>query len=598
MISLGLNAAFLDSSAAIVVDGVPVAAAEEERFSRIRHAKRPLPFTAWELPFHAIDFCLARAGVTLDEVDHVAYSFDPRCFLCHRGDEVSGLMLPMEPCAHSPGVWEDPWDPLFAAYVINTPRQLAEGVPHHLRARFERARSERRYRWHFLNHHLCHQASAFLCAPFERCAVLTLDGRGERASTSYGVYRDGRYRVLGEVTVPHSLGLLCEQVTEHLGFQRASDEQKVTALATQGRPRFRDVLAAHIHVGENGQYSVARMDLAKLLGPARAPNAPIEALHFDIAASLQTVLEESVLRLAAWLRETTGETHLAMAGGVAMNCAMNARLRDSGMFEDVWVQPAAGDAGTSLGAALWVDAALRAGASAEASSGDAAGTPLAPRRWRMEHAYLGPGFDDEAVESQLRHARLPYRRMDDPARETAELLARDQLVGWFNGRMEFGPHALGARSILASPLNARIHERLQELSQREDFRSMAPALPAEAFPAWFAPAPGAGLAPFTSFTHEVLAQQASRIPGACRDGCAGRVLAIDPHTNPAFHALLHAFGERTGVPVLVNTSFSACDEPIVCSPRDAIEAFFSTPLDALSIGSFLVRKNANPDLHP
>ena len=234
MITLGINAAFHDSAAAIVVDGEVVAAAEEERFTRIKHAKRPLPFTAWELPFHAIDDCLRQAGVKLVDVDHVAYSYDPKRFL---GDREAGgtIELPMEPSAAvtraASQAWENVWDPLFASYIVNAPRQLADGAPHHLRARFAGARPDGPYRFQFVDHHLSHQASAFLACPFDSCAVMTLDGRGEDNSTSYGVYAENRYTALGDVRMPHSLGLLYERVTAHLGFLHSSDEYKVMALA-------------------------------------------------------------------------------------------------------------------------------------------------------------------------------------------------------------------------------------------------------------------------------------------------------------------------------------------------------------------------------
>ncbi len=602
MITLGLNAAFHDSAAALVVDGVTVAAAEEERFTRIKHAKRPVPFTAWELPFHAIDYCLAEAGLTLAEVDHVAYSFDPLRFIGDRVDEFEQLTLPVEPTARSRGRWENPWDPLFAAYVINAPRQLADGAPHHLRRRLGGVRPDRApYRWHFVDHHLCHQASAFLAAPFARCAVLTLDGRGERATTTYGRHVDSRYEPLGEVTMPHSLGLLYERVTQHLGFLHSSDEYKVMALAAMGQPRYRGLLRDHVVVGNDGQYRIEPFDLVKAVGPARVPGSALQPQHFDLAASLQAVLEDTVLALCRWLREASGERELAMAGGVALNCVMNARLRDSGLFESVWIQPAAGDAGTALGAALWTDARERRGdlgtVSRTMGGGDAAGgeaariSTLAPRRWQMNHAYLGPGFADAEIERQLKWAQLPYRRLTDLAGETADLLARNAVIGWFQGRMEYGPRALGGRSILASPIDPQMQARLNDLKDREDFRPVAPAIPEEDLAQWFAPAQAnGGQSPFMLFVYDTLPGQRERIPSACHTDGTARVQTVARDTHPQFHALLQAFGRRTGVPVLVNTSFNVRGEPIVATPRAAIEAFFSTPLDALVIGPFLVEK--------
>lgn len=592
MVTLGINAAFHDSSAALVVDGVAIAAAEEERFSRIKHAKRPVPFTAWELPFNAIDFCLAQAGLHLRDVDHVAYSFDPALFAGKGVSLDNTISLPMRPADQAAQRGESPWNPLFACLIANAPGQLADGVPHHLRRRFAGvSESHVRSCWHFVNHHTCHQASAFLAAPFERCAVMTLDGRGERATTAYGVYRDDVYHPLGEVVVPHSLGLLYEQITDHLGFLHSSDEYKVMALAALGKPVYADQLRECVRVGAEGKYTVTPPDLVHLVGPPRERCGELTQPHFDLTASLQVVLEETVLRMAEWLRESSGERNLAMAGGVALNCVMNSKLRDEGPFESVWVQPAAGDAGTSLGAALWIDGLARRGATVTLP-GDAT-TWFAPRVWTMNHTYLGPAYDDASIEQALSWAKLPYRRLgeEELANACAKLLAGNCIVGWFQGRMEFGPRALGARSILASPIDPHMQARLNELKDREDFRPVAPAVLAEELDAWFEPAQANdGQAPFMLFVYNVKPGQGERIPSACHTDRTARVQTVHAETNPRFHSLLTAFSEATGVPVLVNTSFNVRGEPIVCTPRDAIEAFYSTPLDALAIGSFLVEK--------
>ncbi|HET9643748.1 MAG TPA: carbamoyltransferase C-terminal domain-containing protein [Burkholderiaceae bacterium] len=588
MITLGINAAFHDSAAALMIDGRLVAAAEEERFTRIKHAKRPVPFSAWELPFHAIDYCLREAGLNLADVNHVAYSYDPARFIRDRV-RGSSIALPLRPSAHDPGAWESVWDPLFASYIVNAPRQLASGAPHHLKKRFDGVRHDGPYRFHFVDHHLAHQASAFLAAPFEHCAVMTLDGRGEDATTSYGTYAghvggrngSGRYERLGEVLMPHSLGMLYERITSHLGFLHSSDEYKVMALAALGRPTYLETFRSLIHVEDEGRYRIDPFDPAELFGPARERGERLEQRHFDITASLQAALEETVLHLARWLREATGESLLAMAGGVALNCVMNAKLRDAGLFEEVWVQPAAGDAGSALGAALWIDSHERSGSPAV----------LAPRLWTMEHAYWGPSHRDDEIEQLLKWARLPFRRLRDVTGETAELLLQDRIVGWFQGRMEFGPRALGARSILASPLNAGMQARLNELKDREDFRPVAPVVTEDDFDNWFTPAQSdGGSSPFMLFVYDVKPEAAARIPAVCHADRTARVQTVRRDTNPRYHGLLKAFGARTGVPVLVNTSFNVRGEPMVCSPRDALAAFFSTPLDALVIGSFLLEK--------
>lgn len=621
MITLGINAAFHDCSAALIRDGEVIAAAEEERFTQIKHGKRPLPFTTWQLPFHAIDYCLREAGIGLADVDRYAYSFDPHLLgsppalsataaaaappgrstgaaaaaipLMPRLPE--SIRLPLEPSrAVRADADHSPWDPLFLSYVVNAPRQLASGAPHHLQARFAGARLDTiQQRWRYVEHHLAHEASAFLAAPFDECAVLTMDGRGEWATTSAGVFRDGRYRRLRQINLPHSLGLLYEDVTRWLGFLHSSDEYKVMALASYGTPRYMDVFDAMVQCGDDGVYTVKRMNLAALLGPPRQRGAALRREHYDVASSLQKVLEQTVLRLAGWLREESGATNLALAGGVALNCVMNARLRDEGPFDAVWVQPAAGDAGTALGAALWTDWTERE-------------REPQRRRWTMKHAYLGPSYAEEEIERLLSWAKLPYRRPDDLAAETARLLAQDRIVGWYQGRMEFGPRALGARSILASPLSTDMQQRLNELKDREDFRPVAPAVPEACAADWFRTrrraaaddAPDSGVpaasmsAPFMLFVFDVAPDRGDRIPAVRHVDGTARVQTVDRDSNPLYHDLLTAFGDLTGVPVLVNTSFNTRGRPIVCTPRDALETFWTSPLDALAIGPFLVEKRA------
>jgi carbamoyltransferase len=565
MITLGLNAAFHDPSACLVEDGRVLAAAEEERFTRIKHGKRALPFTVWELPFHAIDYCLAAAGIDLAEVDHVAYSYDPAVLL--KGAEIT---LPLEPSAFpAKQGWTSPWEPLALAYVKNAERQLIDGAPHHLGKRFLSSKASRHWQWHFVEHHLAHEASAFLPAPFDECAVMTLDGRGELATTSYGRFAGGRYERLGRVEMPHSLGLLYEDVTEHLGFLRSCDEYKVMALASYGEPVFQDLFRKAVNVTQDGRYTIDP-SLKESLGQPRGRGAAIEQRHFDIARSLQLVLEESALRLAAWVRRISGCENLAMAGGVALNCVMNARIRDAGLFRDVWVQPAAGDAGTALGAALWTDW-RRTGS----------------RNWRMQHAYLGPDFSDDEIEACLKRGKLKYRRLSSIAEETASVLAQDGIVGWFQGRMEFGPRALGARSILASPLCAGMQQRLNEIKDREDFRPVAPVVLEEKAADWFA---GAGVSPFMLFVHEVAADKAQRIPAVRHVDGTARIQTINRAQNARYYDLVRAFERLTGVPVLVNTSFNTRSEPVVCSPRDAVECFCTSPIDALAIGPFMLEK--------
>ncbi len=572
MYTLGINAAFHDPAACIVRDGIVLAAAEEERFTRIKHGKRPIPFSAYELPFHAINYCLETAGILLREVDHVAYSFDPFIRLGSRRD--AAMTLPLEPSAQpASGEWETVWDPLFLSYIVNAPRHLADGVPHHLQARFRGARPDGPYRWHFVPHHLAHAASAFHLSPFARAAVMTLDGRGEKATTSYWLGNGHRLTPLGSVEIPHSLGLLYEDLTRHLGFLHSSDEYKVMALASYGKPAyvadFRDI----VRYAGDGRYRIASVRWDERFGRPRLPGAPFEQRHYDLARSLQIVLEETVLDLARWLHETTRLPDLCVAGGVALNCVMNARLRDEGPFARMWVQPAAGDAGTALGAALWIDGRMREFPE--------------ERRYVMEHVFLGPGYDDREIEGFLRRSKLPYRRMNGMAEETAELLVQDRIVGWFQDRMEFGPRALGGRSILASPQSAGMQDRMNELKDREDFRPVAPVVMEERAAEWFM---NGSRSPFMLFVFDVHPHQAHRIPAVRHVDGTARVQTVTRDQHPRYYEVLRAFERRTGVPVLVNTSFNTRGEPIVCTPRDAVESFWTSPLDALVIGSFLLEK--------
>jgi carbamoyltransferase len=581
MYTLGINAAFHDSSACLVKDGKVIAAAEDERFTRIKHGKRPIPFSTYELPFHAIDYCLKEARIHLTDVNHIAYSFDPYPLLKrHTQDEM--ISLPLEPSAKSHATlgaqeWESVWDPLFLSSIVNAKRHLSGGWPHHLQKRFIGARFDGPYQWHFVPHHLAHAASAFHASPFAEAAVLTLDGRGERATTTYGHGRGHHIELLGQVDMPHSLGMLYEDITRHLGFLHSSDEYKVMALASYGKPVYLDAFRKMIHIGEDGTYTIDQMNYAELFGPVRLRGAELEQKHFDIAQSLQKALEEAVLEIARILHAKTRSDNLCMAGGVALNCVMNARIRDEGPYRKIWVQPAAGDAGTSLGAALWVDA----------KEGLQKDSMTEKRLWSMNHAFLGPSFDEAEIEEFLLWSKVPYRRMRDVARETSELLARDQIIGWFQGRMEFGPRALGGRSILASPISSDMQARLNDIKEREDFRPVAPVVLEEEADQWFR---NAGVSPFMLFVHEVLPEKADKIPAVRHVDGTARVQTIRRDQNPMYYDLLRAFEARTGVPVLVNTSFNTRSEPIVCTPRDAIECFWSSPLDALAIGPFLLEK--------
>jgi carbamoyltransferase len=570
MYTLGINAVYHDSAACLVKDGDVIAAAEEERFTRKKHAKRPIPFSTYELPYYAIDYCLKTAGIHLKDIDHVAYSYDPYQLLGKYFEDAT-ITLPLEPSAHPVEEgWEAPWDPLFVSYIINAPRQLTGGYPHHLQERFRGAeRSD--FRWHYVDHHLAHAASAYLPAPYDDAAVFTVDGRGERATTTYANARGMLIEPLGQVNMPHSLGLLYEKVTEYLGFLQSSDEYKVMALASFGRPTYMDFFNTIIRYEGKGQYCIEPYDLVETFGPAREKGGPYTQVHYDLAHSLQLALEDTALKIVGWLHEATGSDNLVMAGGVALNCVMNSCIRDHGPFKNIWVQPAAGDAGTAMGAALWVDANQRGGRGA----------------YRMDHAFLGPEYSEKEIEDFLRWSKLKYHRSENIAEEAAILLADNKVIGWFQGRLEFGPRALGARSILASPIHAEMQDRLNEIKDREDFRPVAPVVTEEAAPDWFV---NGGYSPFMLFVFDVREDRKDQIPAVRHVDGTARIQTINRSQNALYYDLLKAFERRTGVPVLVNTSFNTRGEPIVGSPRDAVECFWTSPLDALVIGPFILEK--------
>jgi carbamoyltransferase len=538
---LGINAVFHDPAAALVVDGETVAAAEEERFSRRKHGKRPVPFSTWEIPELSASWCLQRAGLAPEDLDAVAYSYDPA--LAPASDDVVA----------------SEWEGLRTLYASRAPLFLQASLPG-LDPAVVR----------FVPHHVAHAASASIAAPHETSAVMVLDGRGEVGSYLAGRWDGERLDVLATQALPHSLGLMYEELTAHLGFTRSSDEYKVMALAAYGRPTWLDELRSWVRAAGDGVFTVAPIEWGTLV-KARRKRDEMQPEHADLAASVQARLQEVLVELALWLHGRTGERALTMAGGVALNCVANSVLWERTPFEAIWVQPAAGDAGTALGAALHVAHEL--------------GDRCSP----MATAALGREWSEPDLRARLDAARIPYERPADVADEVAQALADDAIVAWFQGRSEWGPRALGRRSLLANPTRPENLERLNDVKGREQFRPVAPMVLAERAAEIFeGPLPS----PYMLFTHRVRDGWGERIPAVVHVDGTARIQTVDRGEDPLVARVLEGFERRTGVPVVVNTSLNTAGRPMVDDPRDALECFGSAPVDLLALGPFVVRRAA------
>ena len=592
---LGISAYYHDSAAALVVDGEIVAAAQEERFTRKKFDER--------FPQRAIDYCLSEAGITAADLDHVAF-YDKPLLKFDRILETNIAYAPAGFRAYARAM------PLWLKQKLHTGRELHRGL-----------RGEYRRRFVYLEHHESHAASAFFPSPFEEAAVLTLDGVGEWATGSLGVGRGNRLELHRELRFPHSLGLLYSAFTAYAGFKVNSGEYKLMGLAPYGEPRYADLIRDRlVDLRDDGSF---RLDMRYFNygrgltmtsrrfhdlfgGPPREPEGPLTQRHMDLAASVQLVTEEIVLRCARHLHELTGLPDLCMAGGVALNCVANERLLRDGPFERLWVQPAAGDAGGSLGAALFVWHQLLGNER----------RPVSPDA--MHGSLLGPRFTTADVRAVLEREGAVYRVVDDEVQlcdVVADMLAQGKVVGWFQGRMEFGPRALGARSILGDPRDAAMQSVMNlKIKFRESFRPFAPAVLAEHASAWF-DLPGEDAAPYMLVTAPVaaahrldaadallrqtqgldkLAVARSDVPAVTHVDWSARVQTVDRHRFGRFRTLLERFHARTGCPVLVNTSFNVRGEPVVRTPDEAYRCFTATDMDVLVAENCVVLKQEQP----
>ncbi len=597
MIVLGISGFYHDSAAALIRDGEIVSAAQEERFTRVKHDAR--------FPAHAIAYCLTEAGVSLGQIDYAAF-YDKPLLTFDRLLETYIAYAPRGLPSFVKAI------PVWVKEKLLQKNLLLKGINDLGRGTL----AEDKILFGF--HHHSHAASAFYPSPFERAAILVMDGVGEWATTTLGRGQDESIDLFKEIRFPHSLGMLYSAFTYYLGFEVNEGEYKVMGLAPYGEPRYARIIRDNlIDLKDDGSYRLnmdyfnyctgltmtnARFD-ALFGAPPRKPNTPLGQRDMDLARSVQEVTEDAVIRLARSLHAETSERNLCLAGGVALNCVANGRLLREGPFERIWVQPAAGDAGAAVGVALSVCHTMP----------DAAGRRV-PRRVNgpdsMKGGYLGPAFSAERIRADLDRLGAVYReyREDEVLDRVAAALAEEKVIGWFQGRMEFGPRALGNRSILGDPRSPNMQRVLNlKIKYRESFRPFAPAVLREDVERYFemnidspymllvapvragrrtAPGPedcdrrGLGL----------LNLVRSDIPAVTHVDYSARVQTVHPETNPLFHRLIEAFKARTGHSVLINTSFNIRDEPIVCSPEDAYRCFMGTEMDVLAMGNVILHK--------
>ncbi len=586
---LGISAFYHDAAAALVVDGRIVAAAQEERFTRKKHDEG--------FPKHAIDYCLAQAGLTSRQLDYVGF-YDKPLLKFERLLETYLAVAPRGFRSFLRAM--PPW----LRQKLYLPRELARGLDHGYRRRYV-----------FCEHHESHAASAFFPSPFDEAAILTLDGVGEWATASFGVGWHNRIELTHEMRFPHSLGLLYSAFTYFCGFRVNSGEYKLMGLAPYGEPKFAElILDRLIDLKSDGSFrmnmryfdychglTMTSREMHRLFGgPPRQPEAPITQREMDVAASIQQVTEEIMLRTARHVYACTGMKNLCLAGGVALNCVGNGRILREGPFERLWIQPAAGDAGGALGAALFIWHQLL-DKPRQASAGDS-----------QQGSLLGPAFDAEQIKACLDAEGAEYRYCENDEELcdcVADLLAAGKVVGWFQGRMEFGPRALGARSILGDPRSARMQSLMnRKIKFRESFRPFAPSVLAEHASQYFELAPGVE-SPYMLLVAPVAAAQRlatngearlagldklkvrrSTIPAVTHVDGSARVQTVDAVRHGRFRSLLERFYEKTRCPALINTSFNVRGEPIVGTPAEALRCFRSTHIDALVLERFVLVK--------
>jgi carbamoyltransferase len=565
MYTLGINAAYHESAACLLKDGIVVAAAEEERFNRKKHGKRASISNPQELPIEAIQFSLDLAGITASQIAHIGFSINP--FKRLENKKIVDIV--------EEGSWgsETGEDAFFNNLML---------IPDMLRDMGFRAELS------WLDHHLCHAASAFYLSPFIDAAVLTIDGIGEVGSTLLAYSNNSPIKVLEEIKYPASLGFLWEKLSKFLGFTEY-DACKVMGLAAYGDCQFyRKQFSKLINLLPEGMFELDndvfrfRVEdygpLEELFGVTRRYcEQGIQDYHKHIAAGLQWVTNQAVLHIAQHLFVRTRSDNLCLAGGVALNCITNKMILEDSSFANLFIQPAAHDAGTAIGAALlmWHE------------------TLKQDRKQALNHVYLGPLFSDAEIEKSLKEQGLLFDRVENIEKTVAELLSQQYIVGWFQGAMEFGPRALGNRSLLADPRDASMREILnKKIKHREDFRPLAPSVLAEEAGEWFEIYKTTPASDFMLVAYKAKEHVRDKIPAVIHKDGTSRIQTVQRATNPRYHQLITEFFNITGVPLVLNTSFND-SEPIVCTPHDAINTFKKTQMDYLAIGSFLVSRLQN-----
>jgi len=590
---LGISAFYHDSAACLLKDGKIIAAAEEERFTRIKHDQ--------SFPKNAIQYCLTRGKITGEELDYVAFYDKP--FV--KFDRILETYLQYAPFGLKSFMMAIP---LWIRQKLWIPDLIKKQIGYGGKVLFS-------------EHHESHAASAFFPSPFNHAAFLTIDGVGEWATSSFGVAKDNHLEIISELYFPHSLGLLYSAFTYFLGFKVNSGEYKVMGLAPYGEPKYVQKIYEYlIDLKKDGSFkmnmgyfnycsglTMTNKKFAQLFdGPPRKPESKITQREMDLARSIQIVTEEIILRMARHVKKVTGENYLCLGGGVALNCVANGKLLRSGLYDDIWIQPAAGDAGGAIGAAFVVYHHFL-------------GMPALPKNGRdlQRGSYLGPAYSNKEIKDFLENYKLSYDCLDPEALldKTTDLLVKEKVIGWFQGAMEFGPRALGNRSIIGDPRSPRMQRKINlKIKFRESFRPFASSVLSEKVHEWFEIDRES---PYMLLVAEVRKEKQkgqtkkelrlrginklntvrSDVPAVTHVDYSARIQTVNKEDNPLFHALIKKFYEKTGCPMIVNTSFNVRGEPIVQSPLDAYKCFMRTEIDALVMGNFILYREVQPEFH-